>query len=41
MEKKKYITPSLEVEKFKTASVLTDTSENSDTVVDLTYGREF
>lgn len=42
MEKKKYITPSLEVEIFKEASVLTSISENPDTGVDLgVYGREF
>ena len=34
MEKKKYITPSLEVEIFKEASVLTSISENPDTGVD-------
>lgn len=42
MEKEKYITPSLEVEKFKDASVLTSTSENPDTGVDpFANGKEF
>ncbi|MFR6066431.1 MAG: hypothetical protein ACLUH5_10395 [Eubacterium sp.] len=42
MEKKKYITPSLEVEIFKEASVLTSISENPDTGVDpFANGKEF
>lgn len=42
MEKKKYITPSLEVEIFKEASVLTSDSENPDQVVDpFANSREF